>query len=208
MSAKNVGGPSDSLDRYYTPSWCVDLFVEHVLPVFDSPKRILEPSAGDGAFVLALRRSFPGSLITAIDIDPSVGPWSDADISYGGDFLDSALPAVDLSVGNPPYSFAEAFCRECLRLGPNLCFLLRLAFYCSGERTEFFQKFPPSIVFALPNRPRFRLDKKSGDSSDYGFFCWISGFEAPTILDRLPPVPIAVRRASENERRKRLGLMW
>ncbi len=69
--------------------------MEYVLPfeVGDAYKpgfRILEPSAGGGAFVTKLRKLYPEATIHACDLDETSGPWPEADKSWYGDFIEFA----------------------------------------------------------------------------------------------------------------------
>lgn len=205
MSSKNRKTESDIFDRYMTPHWCVRQCMRDVLPVLywnlpENP-RILEPSAGDGVFVLKLRMLYPEAEIHAMDLDPTVGPWSFADHSYEGDFLETDFTKVgefDLVIGNPPYSFAEEFIRESLRLSQNVVYILRIGFIGSEARVDFFRDMAPDYIMRSVHRPKFKLGKT--DSCEYAWFCWGAqeygaGILPKTQLRYLPPVPIAERAA-------------
>lgn len=184
MSAKNVSKASDPLDRCYTPRWCVDQCAQEILlPFYNlNPASILEPSAGGGVFVDAMRLLYPKSHITAADLDPEAGSflkgrtdrgWQNADVSLiPTDFLDwPSSRRYDLIVGNPPYTYAREFIEKGLSLTDNLVFILRQGFLSSGERAEFFKAHPPMAVVILPNRPSYSGDGKT-DSADYCWVCW------------------------------------
>jgi adenine-specific DNA methylase len=83
---------------YYTPDAIVRQLVAWALQ--QGARRVLEPAAGDGAFVRALT----GCDVTAIELDPAEAAKSGAQVA---EFLGWALarlaPAFDAVVGNPPF---------------------------------------------------------------------------------------------------------
>lgn len=188
MSSTNQ--KADPLGRYYTPEWAVAQCIAHVLPcVAPEARTVLEPSAGRGAFLPHLRQAYPHAEITAMDVDEySVGPkWDLADQHVIGSFLGrDHLYRWDLIVGNPPFSEALAFCRQGLRHGRNVAFLLRQGFLSSAIRYPFFAKRPPTSVHLLATRPSFTGNGKN-DSCDYCWVCWSSVPCTPTALYWLPP---------------------
>ncbi len=93
MTAKNVKKKSIPGDPYYTPSWTVDQCLAEVLPEVlgdrmyaEGPQTILEPSAGQGVWIKALRTRWARSTIHGTDIDDSHMPWSGAKRSFKSDF--------------------------------------------------------------------------------------------------------------------------
>ncbi len=205
--------PKDPWDRFYTPVWCVDQMVELVLPKVlvpypGEPARILDPGAGHGVFTDKLRVRFPNAHITAIDIDPAVGPWSGADESLEGDFLETDWASVfpdlkddggyfDLIAGNPPFAQAREFILESLQVSPMVIYFLRQGFMSSARRSRFFKQHPPSDVFILADRPGFD-DSGNGDKADYAWLCWsaiqLANRTGGTELHWLPPVDKDIRR--------------
>lgn len=210
MTAKNVKHPSISGDRYYTPEWVVGLCFDHVVPkAFETrwPESILEPSAGQGVFVRAARQRYRGARIVAVDVDPTVGLWSDADQSVTGDFLaydttDRLVPdRFDLVIGNPPFSFALPFVERSLLRSRVVIFLVRQGFLSSAKRCRFFREHPPLSVHLLSNRPAFATPDGppiGTDTADYCFVTWLSGYTGETTLHWLPEMAQAVRRTVSN----------
>lgn len=89
-----------ALSQWFTPEWLAKRVVASC-GVKHRSGRVLEPSAGDGALVKALREDFAAS-IDAIDIDPSLCAkrgWECAD------YMTRPAPAerYSLAVMNPPY---------------------------------------------------------------------------------------------------------
>lgn len=193
MTAKNVSGPSDILDRYYTPQWAVAQCFTEVMPLVlqTPPKSILEPGAGGGVFVRASRATWPLSRIFAFDVDRTTELWSEADHSWHDDFLhptsssssyiDPAWTKYDLVIGNPPFTHALAFVERSLQLATTVVFILRQGFLSSQKRAAFFRQHPPIGVWMMPNRPSFTLDGRT-DSADYCWVAWRRGHPGSTTL--------------------------
>lgn len=90
-----------ALSQWFTPAWLARKVVTSC-GVRHRSGRILEPSAGDGALVNALRADFATARIDAVDIDSSLCArhgWEWAN------YLTRPSPAerYDLAVMNPPY---------------------------------------------------------------------------------------------------------
>lgn len=162
-----------------------------------SPFRILEPSAGNGAFVKAARQTWPEASITANEIREECrqslhdAGADDVDIRdlNNQDICDIG---PDLIVGNPPFAYAEQHIRlllAAMKEGAFLVFLLRLGFYESHERTDFWKECPERFMAPIVPRPQYKLNSKGkpgSDSQAYGIFIWQKGFTgAPTRLPHI-----------------------
>ncbi len=200
--------------------------IRHRLPS-SPPPRILEPSAGDGAFVRAARQVWPASQITAVELrqqcqDRIVEAGADHTItdSLEGAFTSGAaeIGNVDLVVGNPPFSFAENHIRlllGALRPGAVLAFLLRTGFYESHTRIPFWNEFPEDSFAPVVPRPSFKLNskgKKGTDSQSYGLFVWTKGkaieelsLRAPHLVWRDPAPRGRKKRDRPREPHEHLG---
>lgn len=132
------GGQKDPLDRFYTAADEADRIVREISPSL--PRLVIEPSAGRGAFVLALENASVDTL--AYDIDPDPSPVCSTPI-VTADFLtlrEADLLAVrpDYSrsttafVGNPPFGvqgrLAVMFLRHCLELADDAWMILPPSF--------------------------------------------------------------------------------
>lgn len=113
----------------YTPSDVAAALIDFAMrDLPDRPIRILEPSAGDGAFLGQLARMLPGDEHVAVDIDAATvtdlrtnaAAWPAATELHERDFIDFACdaieetaPSYDLVIGNPPFvrkhNFSDAF---------------------------------------------------------------------------------------------------
>ena len=116
----------DPLDRFYTPDALAASIVARLAERIPEPATILEPSAGGGAFVRACRVRWPSARIIAIDLDPEAVGVALADDGQTGDFLAADLPRVDLVIGNPPFTGANAIAQvsRARELGAVVCFIL------------------------------------------------------------------------------------
>ena len=123
MSATGRGGVYLERAAYYTPL-PLARFLLGLLPVWDRPRRVLEPHAGSGSFLTAaLELESKGGVfhrLYALDIDPTAKgvELARAEGGWGavGCFLSTPLPArPDVIIGNPPYSEvqAEVRCERC-----------------------------------------------------------------------------------------------
>lgn len=163
----------------------VQLLVDrcHLLP----GARVLEPSAGEGAFLPPLAELVPGVRLDANDIDrpgarefawrTAVAPV--ALCAFEGRFEEvqrlgpGIYDGYDAIVGNPPFSLAESHVKHALNLlahGGTLAFLLRLAFLETEKRIPFWREHPASEIHVLAERPSFTGGRT--DSTAYGFFVW------------------------------------
>ncbi|WP_252374192.1 class I SAM-dependent methyltransferase [Hydrogenophaga sp. 2FB] len=95
------------LHQWFTPAWAAEAIVEQEFGWLRPGHRVLEPSCGDGAFLVA----FPQEVdAIGVEIDPNMAARAAKNSGREvvvGDFL--SLPAerigkVDAIVGNPPFS--------------------------------------------------------------------------------------------------------
>lgn len=170
-------------DAYFTPDPLALTLVRTLARDFQlQPDTVLEPSAGGGAFVRAIRRQWPAAFVTANDIQETNIPESDVDTCF--DFVKLGTAGQDLIVGNPPFKHAEPHVRHALSLrkpGGTVAFLLRLAFAESKGRVPFWEEFRPARVYVLSERPSFTGG--GTDSAAYGFFVWQEGWSGPTEMN-------------------------
>lgn len=193
MSATGRGGTRT--EEAFTPyplalAACEMLRREGRVP--DTPL-VLEPSAGKGAFVHAVKDTWTEPVITALDvkITPSLRRMRGYHTQVlKRDFLTyRGRRRYDLVIGNPPYgpmgtNNAEKHTRRAIEfLAPDglLVFLLRLNFLAGIERTAgLWYEHPPAMVLPLDKRPSFRkvthIDENgkkktsSSDACEYGLF--------------------------------------
>lgn len=196
MSATKVKNRTGKfLDFYETPERVVNGLID--TGFFDSIdiRNVLEPCAGNGAIIRAVRKCYPGLKITAVEIQEC---FSESLGSLGieviiDDFLKRETGQIyDSIIANPPFSQAQEFihyCFACLRDQGRMAFLLRLPFIASVKRYELFDLIHPSFVHVLSQRPKF--GGNNIDSCDYAWVVWEKGKCEPirqqTILTWIPP---------------------
>ncbi|HOZ23681.1 MAG TPA: hypothetical protein PLI83_02720 [Thermomonas sp.] len=174
MSATNRGGARRQDDAYLTPEWCVEALLREVqLP----GGTWLEPAAGEGAIIRAVRAVRKDVVWNAIDIRPECRPHlvelcgeSGCGI---GDFLTdwrwTCWQSHSVIITNPPYTHAMEYVRHCLQHPATIAMLLRLNFLGSQRRAGFFRERCPD-VYVLPRRPSFTHG--GTDSCEYAWFVW------------------------------------
>lgn len=191
MSSTNRGAKRIEGDAYQTPPKLADFLVRKLVEdelVSNSSGVVLEPHAGDGAFVMAIRKHMDPTELVANelihDLPREVYCRQQCDASaVFADFADMGKHwdggNWHAIIGNPPYSLAEAHIRHALsiidRHFGTVAFLLRLAFLESRARLAFWREHPPAKVYVLAERPSFTGGQT--DSSAYGFFVWTRPWE-------------------------------
>lgn len=93
-----------ALGQYFTPRWVAEAIVERHFADLRPGAVVIEPSCGDGRFLMALPEHVRA---IGVEIDPQ---WAEAARRNSGrevitgDFLQAPLPSgVDALVGNPPF---------------------------------------------------------------------------------------------------------
>jgi hypothetical protein len=111
----NRTGKATANDSVMTP----DDLARQIVAAFPIEGRVLEPCAGKGAFLRALR--------------PRVPEW--CEITVGRDFFDYTGKA-DWIVTNPPYSIYDRFLEKCLEVADNVVLLVPLSKCLKSIRIE------------------------------------------------------------------------
>lgn len=183
-------------DFYETSAWCVHRLLD--LNILPKTGHWLEPGAGKGSIIRAVNSwgmndaqvpFLPEShrytpKWTAVEINSGHGRELQAALDACGssgvrihdDFIRPQAPQwtqtqpFDVTIGNPPFSLALDFIKESLHISKTVAFLLRLNFFGSVKRHEFFRNWMPDI-YVLPNRPSFSEDGAT-DSIEYAWFVW------------------------------------
>lgn len=177
MSATNRGTARRPADFYETPAKAVKVLLEHHR--LRGP--ILEPCAGSGAIVRAIREYYssrPRLHITAIEIREeersTLQQFAEVHIA---DFRDWAPNRwYRTIITNPPYSLAEEVLERALLVADNrteILLLLRLAFLESRKRRDAWQRWPLQRIYVLSERPSFTGG--GTDATAYGWFLFRKG---------------------------------
>lgn len=175
MSATNRGTKRKPYDFYATPIDCVENFINNY--GIDRIKgNILEPSAGNGNIIQALRRKKIQGTITALELrdEERDNLTQISDKVIIDNFLEwEADKDYDIIIGNPPYTYAREFIEKCFKIANEntvIIMLLRTAFLESKSRYEFWQQHPLSGLYTLSKRPSFT--GKGSDATSYSWFIW------------------------------------
>lgn len=172
MSATNRGSKRIEADFYSTPINTINKFLESYRL---KDGIILEPCAGDGNFIKAIRGFGYTNYIIANEIrhEEINGLNQLSDKVYIEDFLENKINEYPRTIiTNPPYSLAEQFIRKCKDQFPKseVIMLLRLAFLESKKRYDFWQQYPVNKLYILSQRPSFT--GKGTDATAYAWFVW------------------------------------
>lgn len=181
MSATNRGSNVRNKDDYYiTPEWAILKFLENYS--LDRDGIIFEPSAGNGAFIKALRKKKYYNTIISNEIrkEERSNLKIISDICYFRDYLDTQnfinedfRYQVKTVITNPPYKYAIEFIENSLYLFPNaeIIMLLRINFFGAQKRYDFWQRNMVTDLHVLSKRPSFREDGGT-DATEYAYFIW------------------------------------
>jgi hypothetical protein len=179
------------MDAYPTPPWAVHRLLE-ACPLPGG--RWIEPAAGDGAIIRAVRWHRRDILWDALDIREAcrerlhnlVGHDRVIGDFIGYPFFVDGSSKYDVLITNPPFSLAMEFLQKGLEVADRVALLLRSNFLGSQGRAEFFREHMPDR-YQLPNRPTFvhvekwnpkakkgkgGWEKTSGDSVEYEWMVW------------------------------------
>lgn len=165
---------SEELDQWMTPDALAAKVAAWALDPLD--RFVLEPSAGDGALVRAIRAQQPASRVTAVEIDaglatqiPVIGGVPGVDDLQVRDFL-TWTPDVrfDVCVMNPPFALAVEFIMHALRMCPRVVAVLPTTVVHTASRHETCWRHVgiPRLAF-LSSRPRFRGAKNISPATDF-----------------------------------------
>lgn len=202
-------------DTYPTPQPLCDAIVQRLkadgvltaLLAARCSSVLIEPSAGSGNFVRAMRNAFGDAFIVALDSRDTRAEClkAGATVANQWDFSKWCMLGhfdyVRDFVGNPPYSLAARHIDAALAShasGSRVCFLLRMGFLGSRERIEFFQRNPLERLYPVIPRPSFRLDGQT-DSSEYAVFVFNRAHVGPAKLH----APIVWEKTREKIKRVR-----
>lgn len=183
MSSTNRGSERIALDAYYTDIRVARATVRalhHDCFISKSFTRVLEPSAGKGAWVQAISEEIKPKFLDVVDLQ---FPHGSRLLMYElctsvceQDFLSYKSPypeGYQLILGNPPFGPACDHVEHAYSLlsrGGRLVFLLRSAFVESTKRAAFWAKHPLEHEYRLVERPSFTGG--GNDSCAYSVFVW------------------------------------
>lgn len=213
-------GKKDSFDRFYTDvgeaSRLFGLLLEALPGELAETATFIEPSAGDGAFVLAAEcAGISPDRILALDICPADEPLCEAEI-FEHDFLEgdfeerlaasgvseaaSADKTVRVFVGNPPFGeqckTAIAFVNRALSLGRYCAFILPMSFHKETLQSKLSGRL--TSTFPIHNDSYRVGDERISVPSAFFVFDAAQDFEPlPDFSDKLPFTRVPQSRKHE-----------
>lgn len=157
---------------YATPEWAIKKLLEH-RRLYGN---ILEPTAGDGAILKAIRNHGYKNPITSVEIrrveEKKLQEFGNVFIS---DFLHwQPDQKYDTIITNPPFNIAKEIVMKCFEVVSEkgqIIMLLKTAHLECGDRYNFWQNYPVSFLYALSERPYFEDDNDT-DQAAYAWFVW------------------------------------
>ena len=114
-------------DKYYTPKYVAEEVVSIFKGLNLTVSDIIEPSAGNGAFIEALSDAFQNTEINYYDLHPEHGSVKEQDFLT----LDVPYQKDRLVIGNPPFgnrnSLSVKFYKKAITLGDYVAFILPIS---------------------------------------------------------------------------------
>lgn len=166
--------PRHQNDYYVTPIDDVALFLKELESVegniFEG-KKILDPSAGGDAINVM---SYPTALVEHMGVNPkditTIDIRQDSRAEIRGDYLKLDMSdKFDVVITNPPFNLSLDMIKKALselKEGGYAIFLVRLNYFGSKARKEFWDTILPKYTFVHSKRISFTPDGKK-DSIEY-----------------------------------------
>ena len=152
----------DTKDKYYTPEWLVKHTVKKAVEIIgkENITDIIEPSAGDGAFIEELDKLAKelGVNVGYYDLYPSHPRIIKMDYKK----LIKSYKKGRLIIGNPPFgtssSLWKAFCKKSAKIGDFIAFVSPASQY----KSNYYFKEGELIYSELLNDVEYRGDEEYG----------------------------------------------
>jgi methylase of polypeptide subunit release factors len=170
LTAEKVN--SHAYEYYATPEWAVRRLLEHRR----LHGHILDPTAGSGAILKAIRNFGYENPMTAVEIRREEEEKLQ---EFGSVFITDFLnwqpdQKYDTIITNPPFNIAKEIIMKCHEIRSEkgqIIMLLKTAHLETGDRYNFWQKYPVSYLYALSERPYFEGDNET-DQAAYAWYVW------------------------------------
>lgn len=191
MSSTNRGYERHKTDYYVTPKkhikdflkqFFIDIFesgvIDDVQGTAENPQRLLwlDPCCGGDDKHEA---SYPAVIKEMFDIDiETMDIREDSKAEIKANYLETILDIKpDIIITNPPFFCAKEIIEKAINDvtdGGYVIMLLRLNFFGSNDRQEFFRKYMPILTYVHHRRMSFTDDGKT-DSIEYCHMVWQKG---------------------------------
>lgn len=190
MSKQSVGLKRNTIDKYYTNKnavdYCFDLIKQNIDIDYDNDL-IIEPSAGDGAFISQIKITSKNNLF--IDLEPENNEikkqdYLDLDISFKSNYKKIHV------IGNPPFgrqsSMAINFIKKSAEFCDSISFILPKSFKKESLKAHFPLSFHLIIETELPENS-FLVEGKEHDVPCV-FQIWQKKSEERIKKEKLKPI--------------------
>lgn len=153
----------DTIDKFYTKQnivlECLDN-INNYISIKDDHV-IIEPSAGNGAFLLELKKKYPNNKILAFDIKPDIEEIKILDF-LKFDYTTITDKTIHI-IGNPPFgrqsSTCKSFIKYCCKFATTISFILPKSFKKKSFEKTFLLNFHLQLSIDLDD-DAFTLDDK------------------------------------------------
>lgn len=180
---RNISNKVDFFETHYSLTWQgTDIFG------FDKSLLILEPAAGKGAMIDALKQKGFNNIISS-DIQPKR-----KDIEKY-DFLHDEFEPVSYIITNPPNSFATEFVVKAKEIyTKNIAFLMRINFLSGQRRFKFNIYNELKYIYVFTRMPDMRTNTVAPLREDgkyptamhvYAWMIWEKGFAGEPIFRQI-----------------------
>ena len=199
MSKQTVGLKRNTIDKYYTNNnavnYCFDLIKKNIDIEYDNDL-IIEPSAGDGAFISQIKTATKNNLF--IDLEPQNSEitkqdYLDLSISFKSNYRKIHV------IGNPPFgrqsSMAINFIKKSAEFCDSISFILPKSFKKESLKAHFPLSFHLIIETELPENS-FLVEGKEHDVPCV-FQIWQKKSEERIKKEKLKPVNFKFVNKSE-----------
>lgn len=186
-------------DKYYTPNHVVEEVVCAVKGLGLPISNIIEPSAGNGAFIEALSNAFPTTEVDYYDLHPEHNLIKEQNFLA----LDVPYQKDRLIIGNPPFgnrnTLAVKFYKKAITLGDYVAFILPIS-----QLNNTKQMYEFDLIYSK--------DLGNNDYSDVDLHCCFNIYKRPENgLNSKPKSPVVdglevieYRRDKEDSYRKKI----
>jgi hypothetical protein len=188
MSSTNRNKVRNDADYYVTPLPAICLFyneiIKHEPDIFKG--KILDPCAGGDE---KNPMSYP-TVMTQFNIEDvtTLDIRDNSPATIKGNYLETNFNSkFDCIVTNPPFNLAQEFIEKAIAdvvEGGFVIMLLRLNFFGSKKRKEFWEKHPPKYAFVHRERLSF-LESGARDSIEYMHCVWQKGYTGEFINTKI-----------------------
>ncbi len=187
MSSTSRGSVREASDYYVTPVSEIVKFLTlwDELPRYGSRIYTLDPCAGGDEF--RERMSYPHALAAFGIICDTIDIREDSRAVIKGDYLQlNCKNKYTLIITNPPFALAKEIATKSIDdvlSGGFVVLLLRLNFFGSQKRFQFWQDHPPYAIFIHSQRISFTGG--TTDSIEYMHCVWKKGYSSNQVTLRI-----------------------